>query len=104
MDIVEEVKKMKKIPVDLILAICDKIGEDDDWREEGETRGVVIIVDHGDGVQVANNATAPQLVKCFLAYKWHLFEDPLTKATLEANESFEALVEVKEDTVDETVN
>ena len=104
MNIIEEVKKMDKIPVELIKVIGEKVGNGDDWREEGETRGVSIVVVGEKRTMSVFSGTRNHLVNAYRAFSRCLDDHPEVIAVIEAQEFFESLTSEKEEAVDETVN
>ena len=75
MNIIEEVRKMDKIPVELIEAIADKIGEPG-WREEGEDRGVNILIMNDEGTRNAFSGNAIHLLMAWDAAENNAKDDP----------------------------
>ncbi len=96
MNIIEEVKKMDKIPFELIEALADKIGTPG-WREEGEERGVNILIMDREETRNAFSGSPVHLVQAFEAAKSSLDQDPRAKALLEIRAILDGIEEEEEE-------
>ena len=91
MNIIEEVKKMDKIPVELIEAIAERVGNDDGWREENEERGVWVIVVDDERTMSSFSGTARHLIYAYKAVEELIDKHPEVKAIIEMRALFNAL-------------
>lgn len=99
MNIIEEVKKMDKIPVELIDIIADKIGNGNDWREEGECGGVWIVTvsEENENTHSAFSGTEKHMACAYDAMDRLLEEHPMVKAAIEMRDLLNALKDEEED-------
>ena len=83
MDIIEEVKKMDKIPVELIKAIAERVGNSDNsWREEDEERGVWVIVVEDERTMSSFSGTGKHLTYAYTAVEHLIDEHPEVRVIL----------------------
>ena len=91
MNIIEEVKKMDKVPVELIETIATKIGESSAWREEGERRGICILIMDEERTRNAFSGSTAHLIRAFMSMKSSLEENPVAQSILEMKELLNGL-------------
>ncbi len=97
MNIIEEVKKMDKIPVELIKAIAERVGNSDGWREENEERGVWVIVVEDEKTMSAFSGTAQHLIYAHNAVEELIDNHPEVKAIIEMRDLLNGLKKGKEE-------
>ena len=97
MNIIEEVKKMDKIPVELIKAIAEKVGNGSNWREENEKRGVWVIVVEDERTMSAFSGTGKHLTCAYRAVEELIDEHPEVKVVLEMSDLFRGLMKDEEE-------
>lgn len=97
MNIIEEVKKMDKIPVELIKAIAKKVGNGNGWREENEERGVWVIVVEDERTMSAFSGTGKQLLYAHKVVEELIDEHPEVKAVLEISGLLKGLMKDEEE-------
>jgi hypothetical protein len=99
MNIIEEVKKLDKIPVELIDIIADKVGDGNGWREEGERRGVWIVTvsDENECTHSAFSGTEKHMAYAYKAMGRLLDENPKVKMVVEMSDLLNALKEDEEE-------
>ena len=97
MNIIEEVKKMDKIPVELIEAIAEKVGNGDGWREENEKRGVWIIVVEDERTMSAFSGTGKHMMYAHEAIEKLIDENPQFKVALKISDLLKGLMRDEEE-------